>query len=188
MIEEFDFEPITSELVASLSGLFSCHKDPDVMKFFSEQAINFSLKNLSKTFLIKGHKGYLGFFTLSQKSINIDAEMFASLSKTKQKSLASGFHTIKAKRVEQGRAYTTFYLIAQLAKNELIEGNPLTLNDILGFCYDICREAQQLVGGKLVLVECKSSVPKLRALYESHGYTYLGTDERNDLDQLFISL
>lgn len=69
-------------------------------------------------------------------------------------------------------------LIAQLGKNDkysdLISGEQL-----LTLACDRVKQAQKIIGGKMVYIECASN-PKLHSFYSTNGFTEFGQREAND--------
>ena len=90
-----------------------------------------------------------------------------TVSKSQRKRL-DGF----SKNAERIRAF----LIGQIGKNQAFENNPITLDDILNEIYLIIHEARELIGGRVIILECENE-PSLIALYERHGFKLLATEE-----------
>lgn len=66
------------------------------------------------------------------------------------------------------------YLIGQLGKNFNIPDNPLSLSCILQEIYPIILEAQALVGGRCLILECSK---ELQALYQKEGFVVAGPSD-----------
>ena len=73
-------------------------------------------------------------------------------------------------------------LIGQLGKNDLFS-SLINLKEILDFAFSTIKDIMELVGGRIILIECFNS-DKLVQLYEDHGFIYL--QEENSLSQLMI--
>lgn len=64
------------------------------------------------------------------------------------------------------------YLIGQLGKNDSINDNLINLELILEEAYTLIDKANQLVGGRVIILECEK-VAKLVSLYQSTGFNIL---------------
>ena len=106
----------------------------------------------------------VGYFTLLVKPFTIQA---ASLS-SKNRRLIARF---AEENTEAGDYTASVYLIAQIGKNYAIE-EPLQISggDLLNMALDKLRAAQDLVGGKLVLVEREADRAKLLEFYNANGF------------------
>ena len=103
-------------------------------------------------------------FTLLVKPFTIQA---ASLS-SKNRRLIARF---AEENTEAGDYTASVYLIAQIGKNYAIE-EPLQISggDLLNMALDKLRAAQDLVCGKLVLVEREADRTKLLEFYNANGF------------------
>ncbi|WP_050978450.1 hypothetical protein [Beggiatoa alba] len=113
--------------------------------------------------------GIYGYFSLSFKEIIITPDV----SKTKVKSL-DGFSK-KAERIKT-------YLIGQLGKNFNIQDNPLNLTRILECIFPIFEQAQTLIGGRVILLECED-IPALVNIYQREKFVFL---QKQELIQLYL--
>ncbi|EPV7090017.1 hypothetical protein ACV9W2_003656 [Acinetobacter baumannii] len=71
------------------------------------------------------------------------------------------------------------YLIGQIGKNSLVKPNPIKLDVILSEIYNVISQAQALIGGRVIILECENQ-PKLIALYERHGFKLIETMNGSD--------
>ncbi|EMH8306389.1 acetyltransferase, partial [Acinetobacter baumannii] len=71
------------------------------------------------------------------------------------------------------------YLIGQIGKNFSVNNNPIKLDNILNEIYNVISQAQALIGGRVIILECENQ-PKLIALYERHGFKLIETTNRSD--------
>ncbi len=71
------------------------------------------------------------------------------------------------------------YLIGQIGKNSLVKPNPIKLDTILSEIYNVISQAQALIGGRVIILECENQ-PKLIALYERHGFKLIETINGSD--------
>ena len=148
---------------------FSCNKNLDVEKFLKEQAIEFTRKNQSITYLVFNNLSLVGYFTLTIKPITIDTKNF---SKTFEKKIAR-----VGKFDNENATYTLpAYLIAQLGKNfnlspnELIDGKRL-----LQAAIKTIKQIQYMIGGMVVFLEAEDN-DKLMCFYkEQNGFKEFDT-------------
>ncbi len=132
---------------------FSCPPNPDVEHFLYHNAIEFTKKNQSVTYLVfnSNDASITGYFSLSIKPITIST---ANISKTTAKKLsrASIFN-------ENNQSYTTVaYLIAQLGKNySLPREKRIDGNTLLDFSLKIIENTKYSIGGILEFLECESN-------------------------------
>ena len=59
--------------------------------------------------------------------------------------------------------------------------------EILETALDGIKKAQEIVGGRVVAIDCKPE-PKLHKFYISNGFVYLGHNDANNLDQFILKL
>ncbi|QUX96608.1 acetyltransferase [Marinomonas sp. CT5] len=124
-------------------------------------------------FLLNDSNGdLLGYTTVSSKEIKIDTEL-ASNSLLKKLKARGGI--IKT------------HLIGQIGKNFNINNNPINLKDLLAEAYGIIYEAQDLIGGKVITLECEN-IEKLVQYYERHGFKKIPVinDTNTDLITMYI--
>lgn len=77
----------------------------------------------------------------------------------------------------------------ELGKNDNIESNPISLVDILNEVYLVIHEARELVGGRVVILECEDC-EKLINLYKEHGFKLIDTegDDQVNLRTMYIHI
>ena len=81
-------------------------------------------------------------------------------------------------------------MIGQIGKNAAISDNPLCLGKILEDVYSVIGQAQRLIGGRVVILECEDE-PKLIGLYTSQGFELLETKadtQQPNLRTMYITL
>ena len=106
-----DDEAGEPELVRTISE-FSCPQNPDVSNFLKKNAVEFTKKSQSVTYLVFSveSKELLGYFTLALKPLSVRGE---TVSKTTKRKLLR-----ISELDEKSDTYTmSAYLIAQLGKN-----------------------------------------------------------------------
>ena len=109
--------------------------------FLKEKSIDFEKKHFSRTYLvIDEHQNLAGYFTLALKAMNLDKSVSNRLRK-----LVSGY---------SNKPDSAIYLIGQLGKNY---ANPnvkqFSGDSLINIAVDYINEAQNIVGGRAVLVE-----------------------------------
>lgn len=151
-------------LVELLSG-FSSPKNPDVEHFLKHNAIEFTKKNQSVTYVVLSVKDIklMGYFTLALKPLTING---STVSKTARKKLAR-----ISELDEKSDTYNmSAYLIAQLAKNySEDEGKRITGNELLDLAMDKIKEIQHLIGGVVTFLEAEGE-EKLMSFYRNNQF------------------
>lgn len=112
--------------------------------------------------------GVKAYFTLSFKEIILDA---TCVSKSKVKKL-DGI----SKNADNIRAF----LLGQIGKADTC-GPEIKLDTLMNYVYQLLAEAQGLVGGRVILLECEDN-DKLISLYENCGFERL---QSNDFVQMY---
>lgn len=147
-----------------LLSTFSCPRNFDVENFLVNpaKAIRFEDTGNARTYLIldEATSDLLAYFSVSFKELILEG---TGLSKTKVRSL-DGI----SKNAERIRSF----LIGQLGKNTSISDNPIGLTEILNEAYAVFSAAKQLIGGRVIILECEN-IPELIAYYEQHGFSLI---------------
>mgnify|MGYP006968286324 FL=1 len=130
---------------------FSCQRETDLEDFLKDKAILYENTNFGKTYLIldkeeldKGSFIVMAYFTIAQKSVDISAIS----NKQKRKMLGSypGRDNLKS---------IPAYLIGQLGRSDSYSSQQLSGTDILNECYNAISMAARIVGGNLIILECR---------------------------------
>ncbi|MBK1779973.1 hypothetical protein JHL22_01945 [Advenella sp. WQ 585] len=66
------------------------------------------------------------------------------------------------------------FLIGQIGKNTAVASNPISLENILSEIYAVISAAKELIGGRIIILECEDSEDLIK-LYERHGFTLIAT-------------
>ena len=152
-------------LSATLSS-FAVPLNSEVEDFIRKKALQATKLKSSISYLVidEDLADVVGYFTLLVKPFTI---LVASLS-SKNRRLIARF---AEENTEAGDYTASVYLIAQIGKNYAIE-EPLQISggDLLNMALDKLRAAQDLVGGKLVLVEREADRAKLLEFYNANGF------------------
>lgn len=168
IIEEYDNEKIENALKK-----FSCQREEDLEDFLIRKAITYEKADIGKTYLCidkerleNGEFAVLAYFTLAQRAIDI-----SELSnKRKRKVLGDypGRDWIKA---------VPAFLIGQLGRSDDCLSEELNGQQILDECYHAISLAARIVGGKLLVLECREHM--YEKFYEKQGFKKL-YDELNE--------
>jgi hypothetical protein len=132
---------------------FSCPNNPDVEYFLLHNAIEFTKKDQSVTYLVFDSEdaSLVGYFSLAVKPLSISA---VNISKTMAKKLS---------RVsvldDVNNSYTTAaYLIAQLGKNyALPKERRIDGSVLLDFALETIENQKYSVGGLIEFLECEDN-------------------------------
>ena len=150
---------------ALFSG-FACPLNKEVEDFLKNKAVQSNKLNASVSYLVVDSETavLLGYFTLVLKPFTIHE---SKLSKTNIR-MISRF----AERNDETGSFTAgLYLIAQIGKNyALPEECRISGGDLMSLALDKLRAAQDLVGGKMVMVEREADREKLLSFYQSTGF------------------
>ena len=134
--------------------------------FFKKNAINYNKTHNSRTYLIINGEDnsapLLAYFSLTFKEIFIENKE-KNISKTLIKKL-DGLN----KNTDRVRSY----LIGQIGKNYSVNNDLIHLPKIMEHIYAILKEANDRVGGRVILLECENK-DKLIHLYEQSGFKFL---------------
>lgn len=168
------FDELLGESVAKkLLSSFSCPLNPDVEHFLKHTAIEFSKQSISSTYLImasyKNEYVLVGYFALANKIFCIDKDSLPNKTWKKRMNKFGQFdraiqrYTISAPLIGQlGKNFTNGY-------NKLITGD-----ELLKLALDKVHEMQNIVGGKIVYLECEQK-EKLIDFYSQNGFVNFGT-------------
>jgi hypothetical protein len=153
-------------VLSSTLSSFAVPLNSEVEDFIRKKALQATKLKSSISYLVidEDLADVVGYFTLLVKPFAIQA---ASLS-SKNRRLIARF---AEENTEAGDYTASVYLIAQIGKNYAIE-EPLQISggDLLNMALDKLRAAQDLVGGKLVLVEREADRAKLLEFYNANGF------------------
>jgi len=165
------YETIGEEKTKKILDDFECPLNQDVEYFIKEKAIQFLKMGLSRTFLVsssyKEKNVIVGYFALTNKITKINKNKLT--------------HSVR-KRISRFSEQTSIEkyctvslpLIGQLAKNYKNNYNTLIKgDDLLKLACDKVIEAQNILGGKFVFIECEDK-DKLKEFYESNGFICFG--------------
>ncbi len=165
------YKAIGEEKLKEILYKYKCDYNKDVEYFLKEKAIQFLKMGIAKTFLVttsyKEKQIIVGYFSLANKVIKIKIKLL-SYSLKKRMSRFNENHDTNDYFI------ISLPLIGQLGKN--FENNYNTLIDgdlLLKFACEKVKEAQSILGGKFVFLECEDK-PQLREFYERNGFVCFG--------------
>lgn len=167
---------------------FSCPYNLDVERFLTKRsAIDFAKQSLAQTFLVyasyKGKQVLCGYFTITNKYITVNKKTVSSRTVHRLRKFSMPSELDRA----NANLFITAPLLAQLGKNFNNGYNRLISGDeLLKMALDKIRDAQRIVGGKVIYVECEDK-DFLIDFYESNGFVKFGKrclekDERTEMD------
>ena len=185
---------------------FSCPYNKDVEYFLHVKALEFEKQGLASTYLVfasyQGRMRLAGYFALAAKSFDIDLHAGKKISINLRRRI-NRFATFYEKL---HKSIVTAPLIAQLAKNyadveayKIIQfffnvqwealknyandnDKLITGDELLKIACDTVKEAQLILGGRVVYLECEDT-PSLIRFYESNGFTIFG---KRDLESVEV--
>ena len=165
------YEALGEERLKQQLNNFQCPMNKDVEFFIKEKAIQFFKAGIAKTFLVtttyKNHNVIIGYFSLTSKVTRIRKNYLSTtlrkrISRFAEKSDINSYYTISLPLIGQlGKNYYNNY-------DKLIDGDTL-----LKLACDKVREAQDILGGKFVFLECEDK-QRLKEFYESNGFVCFG--------------
>lgn len=146
-------------------------ENKDVEDFIRNKAIVFSKMGLAVTYLVyaveNNKKELVGYFTLSNKSLEINRRALSSKMKSKISKFSS-FNT------SDNTYIISAILIGQFSKNYSGGANKLIRGkDLMVIALDQVKLVQSMIGGKFVYLECENN-NKLIKFYEKSGFSKFG--------------
>lgn len=150
---------------------FSCPLNEDIEYFIKTKAIEFDKYGFAATHLVyhsfQDTPVLVGFFSLTTKSVTIKGSSLNHHWRSRLKRFAH--YDAELKRYD-----ISLPLIGQLGKNYANGYNHLITGDqLLSFACGKIREVQQIVGGRMVYLECEDK-PELLSFYERNGFYAFG--------------
>lgn len=143
---------------------FKCSRETDLENFLHKNAIIYEESNIGKTFLIMdedlldlGEWKILAFFTTGQSSINI-----SNITKSKRKKLLGNIPG------RDNLQHIPVLLIGQLGRDDNVNSHELPGEIILNEAYEVIRKAVMIIGGKLLILECREHM--FSKFYQNQGF------------------
>lgn len=169
-------ETLGESKVKDILSSFHCPKNTDVESFLRTKSILFANQGLSSTHLVvtpyRQEPVIVGYFTLAQKTIYIEACNISSKMKQRINKFATYDTSTKCYSLSAA-------LIAQLGKNYQNNYNTLiTGEELLQLAIDKVKSVQLEIGGRVIYLECED-VESLNSFYDKYGFSDFG---ERDLD------
>ena len=172
-----DEEQFGEVTLRQLLSEFSCERNQDVEDFLKQQAIDFTNKHQSVTYLVfaTDDAQLLGYFALTIKPITVSGEPFSN---TVRKKLSR----VSTLNEEEHTYSLAAYLIAQLGKNYADGANErITGAELLGLAVNQIELLQYQAGGMVIFLEANNE-DKLLSFYGNNRFQPFDrrTAERKD--------
>ena len=145
---------------------FAAPMNLEVEDFIRNKALQATKLKSSISYLVVDEDlaDVVGYFTVLVKPFTIQAKRLSSANRR----IVSRFSEENA---ETGDYTASVYLIAQIGKNFAVQKDlRISGGDLLNLALDKLRIAQDVVGGKLVLVEREADRTKLLDFYGNNGF------------------
>lgn len=146
---------------------FSCQRETDLENFLVSKAITYENTDFGKTYLMvdadllrQNIFSVAAYFTIAHTAVDI-----SKLSKKKKRAALGEYPG------RDGLNFVSSYLIGQLGRNDTYTSNDLTGEQILNECYHSISLAAKVVGGRLLVLECRECM--FERFYEKHGFKKL---------------
>ncbi|MDD3268467.1 MAG: N-acetyltransferase [Syntrophomonadaceae bacterium] len=164
-------EELGEKRTEKILSQFLCPLNKDVESFFHNSAISLAKQNISVTQLVfasyKQAPVIAGYFTLANKNIMIANKNMSNTTKKRISKFGVFDPDMKGYRISAP-------LIAQMGKNYANGYNSLITGDeLLHIACSKVVQAQELIGGKIVYLECEDKIP-LIDFYQSNGFVNFG--------------
>lgn len=168
------------ELLPGLISSYTCPRNPDIEHFFKHNAIEFTKKQQSVTYLAftRGESPlFAGYFTLTVKPFKVGVNDIPSNTWRRKIERVARFN-------EEKQTYSAAgYLIAQLGKNytdgmnELVKGS-----EILELALNVIRRIQYRIGGMIAFLDAENNT-NLIDFYTLNGF-HLISDPNSPREEL----
>ncbi len=162
---------------------FSCPLNKDVEDFIQNKAITFALQGLAAVWIVFAsyRENYVpvGYFALANKHFHIDTDKINSKYRKQIKKFGTLDNALN-------KYILSAPLIGQLGKNYTNDYNKLITGDeLLNVACATVKEAQRLIGGRLVYLECENSLSLIN-FYKRNGFFNFGRRklDREEQDKL----
>lgn len=158
------------EKIESAFKKFSCQREIDLENFLLRKAETYERSDVGKTYLCvdkekleNGEFVILAYFSLAQRSVDLD-----ELSNKKRRKLLGSYPgRDKLKSISA-------FLIGQLGRSDDCSSEDLSGQQLLNECYHVISLAARIVGGNLLVLECREHM--YEKFYEKQGFKKLYDD------------
>lgn len=176
-----------NSLLFSFVGLRNNSASYDIEDFLRNKSIQFEKMDLARTYLVladyKKETYLAGYFSIANKPLVVKRKAFKRLSKSLQKKLMGFGHKTDVQNYE-----CKGYLIGQLGKNyseEAKKANQVSGEDLLQLSYEKILEAHEVVGGRVVHLECQN-IDSLKDFYFRNGFREIEDFESPNQMHVFV--
>lgn len=169
-----DNDELGEDELKQILSEFTCPKNPDVERFLKKNAIEFTKKNQSVTYLVFSNDTaeLVGYFTLTIKPIEVNNG--SNISKSMMKRILRVSEYDEASE----NFHLAAYLIAQLGKNFTNGANEkITGKQLLEIAIMNLKELQFKIGGTVVFLEAEENEMLYHFYNEENGFKKFRTRE-----------
>ncbi|MBQ2986211.1 MAG: GNAT family acetyltransferase [Tyzzerella sp.] len=169
---------IGEEALVKVLSNFSCPLNQNVEKFLKEQAIEFTKKNQSVTYLVfsKVDATLAGYFSLASKPIEVKSGIFS-------KSLQKKISRVSEYNSEHQIFHLSAYLIAQFGKNFKENTNKIISGqELMELAKCKIRELQYMLGGMVTFLEAEANEKLLDFYTKQNDFKIFDTRMANSMN------
>lgn len=148
----------------------------DVEYFIRHKAVDFENRSFCRTFLVINNTDIIAYFTIGLKNLS-----FKDYVSNNRKKAIHG--------ISSDVSNVPVILIGQLSKNANYD-NLITGEKLLSFAVDMIRQARNIVGGRVCLVETPADEANSKVIefYEKCGFVKLQTDDNGTMQQMYLKI
>ena len=173
-------EDATKDMLSTFSCVSgNIQLNEEVENFVKNNAVEFYKRKMSVTYVVNDEEDrFAGIFTLTHKAIDIPVDGMSNAQKKKIQRFA-------LLDQEMGVFRASAYLIAQFGKNYAVNnGMSIKGTELMDCTMSVLHDAQEMVGGGLVYLECEEDNEKAYNFYDRYGFKefdrrYSHIDEQN---------
>ena len=157
---------VGDSVLSSTLSQFSIPLNKEVEGFIRNKALQATKLKSSVTYVLVDEDiaEVIGYFTLLVKPFTIPASSLSSANRR----LISRFSEVNE---ETGNYTASVFLLAQIGKNYAVQRQyQVSGRDLLEVALDKLRAVQDLIGGKLVLIEREAERMNLHDFYKANGF------------------
>lgn len=165
-------ETAGEDAVQGILSQFLCPRNAEIENFVRCKAIDLAKRKITVTYLIMDEYGTVAAaYALTHKAITVARP---TISSTVRKRLSRYSHYDKATDTYTASAF----LIAQFGKNYADDAPEIAGDYIMERALRTVADAQRMIGGGVVYLECEENIPKLREFYANEHNKFVEFDRR----------